>query len=736
VGEGISSWRQRLHLAAAMVLMLVGMLVPQGAWADSSGLETAFIGDKSYYVLRSAADWDKFRQLVIEAHGESEVNAIMDADITTSNTCGNAESPYTGTFNGNGHTLNISVNSSSNYRGVFTEVKNATFRDLRVKGTVRGGLHAAGLIGITRGSSTVHIERVWVSTNVICSSDHVGGFIGHADVANVYMNDCRYDGKLTADGSSGSYGGAFIGWCNSGGLWYFHRIYDYSTWDEKSINYRFFSVNHGDPWEGNDRSSLTVTRWHWDFIDYYDKTNQTDVVNLMNGEKAGSWHTVGGEAAPVMDIWPAAGDVSFETYDIVPGTEKGEEGMLKIPFSCDQAVKYLDVTYVNENGQTKSIHQDCKDNTYAGFILVPATEQHTSLKITAKLTVGTVTKTVEDKQDAVLHHPVSLTTQLLQFGSGKPLTDAGAVQLTWKVNSADYNDVIEGDQFIVMRAFENDVNKMKVIGSVFFQKGTTNYSFKDSLITADLTEAQLQGSSVTAYYMVMRAAAQQLWGISDNVTSATKSQALSNLHLLKVNTDYKADWKDQTARTISVNWSYSNEAGAVWDSRAQMKLILSSVNRNNEPVDTITYVLTDQEMTARSKILTLPRSCVYYNLEFVTELGSTVAHYKTPEQLKDKNIAISSAADWATFVNMVKEAQGEYNVNAWLMADISITTPVGESAAPYRGVFEGNGHTLTCNINKNEECVAPFRYAGNATIRNLHTAGSVTTNNKFAAGLV
>ena len=367
---------------------------------------------------------------------------------------------------------------------------------------------------------------------------------------------------------------------------------------------------------------------------------------------------------------------------------------------------------------------------------MPATEQHHNLTITAKLAVGTVTKTVEDEKDAVLHHPVSLTTQLLQFGSGKPLTDAGAVQLTWKVNSADYNDVIESDQFIVMRAFEDDVNKMKVIGSVFFEKGTTNYSFKDSLITADLIEAQLQGSSVTAYYMVMRAAAQQLWGISDNVTSVTKSQALSNLHLLKVNTDYKADWKDKTARTISVNWNYGNEAGAVWDSRAQMKLILSSVNRNNEPVDTITYVLTEQEMTARSKILTLPRSCVYYNLEFVTELGSTVAHYKTPEQLKDKNIAISSAADWATFVNMVKEAQGKYGINAWLMADISITTPVGESAAPYRGVFDGNGHTLTVNINKNEQYVAPFRFVGNATIRNLHTAGSVTTNNKFAAGLV
>lgn len=112
VGEVISSWRQRLHVAAAMVLMLVGMLVPQGAWADNSGLETAFVGDKSYYVLRSADDWNKFRQLVIEANGESDVNAIMDADISTGSSCGDTNFPYCGTFNGNGHTLNVGVDAS------------------------------------------------------------------------------------------------------------------------------------------------------------------------------------------------------------------------------------------------------------------------------------------------------------------------------------------------------------------------------------------------------------------------------------------------------------------------------------------------------------------------------------------------------------------------------------------------------------------------------------------------
>ena len=88
-----------------MFLAVLMMLVPQGAWADSSGLETAFIGDKSYYVLRSNADWLKFRDMVDDSEGK-EVNAIMDADFTIEKSIAlKSDVYYNGTFNGNGHTL-------------------------------------------------------------------------------------------------------------------------------------------------------------------------------------------------------------------------------------------------------------------------------------------------------------------------------------------------------------------------------------------------------------------------------------------------------------------------------------------------------------------------------------------------------------------------------------------------------------------------------------------------------
>ena len=740
------------YLQWMLLLLLSVCFVPQVAWADDK-LETIVIGDKNYYVLSSSADWDKFRQLVIDAKGQSEVNAIMDTDISTGNTCGTAESPYTGTFNGNGHTLNINVWSSSSYRGPFTEVKNATFRDLRVKGSVRGGIHAAGLIGITRGSSTVNIERVWVSTNVTSSSDRVvGGFIGHADVASVHMNDCRYDGKLTANKASDSYGGAIVGWCNSGGLWYFHRVYDYSTWDEKSINYRWFSVNNGSRWDNNERSSSLVTRWHWENVDYYDKTGQTEVVNLMNDEKAGSWHLYGGEAAPVMETWPAAGDVNFETYDMVPGTEDSEKGMLKIPFSCDQPVKHIDVSYTDENGQTKNLPRITYDkDTYAGYISVPATVQHKSLEIKAKLKVGTVTVKRKDTDDAILHKPESPEVSVLKFDTHKVLTDAGAVEVKWSVSNPKYNDILSGDEFMVLRSLTDKDDDYQVIGTVTFDEDTTKYSYKDSTLVKSLTEEQINGGSVTVYYRIMRAAAYQLWGFSyikndnevKNPAMASTNVELSNLHLLKVKTDYTAKWENESERTVRVEWNYGTEGNAVWDSRAQMTMRLTTFNRESEPVDTTTIVLTDEEITARKKVVQLNRSCVYYVIDFGVGMGKTITRYENLDQVSylrvAVNVTISSDADWDTFIQKVEEAEGKYDVNAYLMTDISvdINKRVGDSGSPYRGTFEGNGHTIALNmISGVGQSATLFFYVGSSTFRNLNLTGTVSCSLPYTASLI
>ena len=719
-----------------LLLVLLWALMPIVTWADNSGLETAFVGDKSYYVLRSADDWNKFRQLVADAGGKSEVNAIMDADFSISNPVGLDVAPYRGTFNGNGHTLNVNIDWGSNYFAApFPSVNQATFKNLTVTGSVKGSVHCAGLIGHSYGSSpSFTIEKVRVSTNVTVTESHVGGFIGHAEDAEVNMTDCLADGSITANGSD-AYSGTFVGWASSGGKWYFHRVYESVTFTGVAHQSVCYYYDGGAKyWGYNSSSTLIVASHNWGEMASGCKsiTNQKTLANKMNAEKANTWQVVDGRAVPIMQTWPSADDVNFATYDIVPGTESGEEGMVKMPFSCDKAVKSLDITYTNENGETKTIHMDCDKDTYAGFILLPATEQHKSLTIKAKLLVGTVTKSVDDKNDALMHKPLNLTAQLLDYSTTKKLADAGVVELKWTVDAPKYSDVISSDVFNVMRSLTGKEEDMESIGSIPFEEGTASYTFRDETLMSSLTAEQLNPSTAVpqVQYRVVRAAAQQLWGFRNTTASAQTVSSLPMLHLLRVK-DYQTEWADQTTRTVKVTWQYADELGAVWDSRAKMNIVVSSTNRAGAAVDVNTYELTADEMAACQKEIQLSRSCVDYKIVFDVERGESTIPVEAPF------FEIRTAEDWTTFVAKVKAANGQYNVNASLLADITVNEIAAyEGKYAYRGTFEGNGHTLNLNISDNGSNAGLFSHVATATFRNLNLTGTLSTSQIHIGSLI
>ncbi len=74
-----------------------------------------------------------------------------------------------------------------------------------------------------------------------------------------------------------------------------------------------------------------------------------------------------------------------------------------------------------------------------------------------------------------------------------------------------------------------------------------------------------------------------------------------------------------------------------------------------------------------------------------------------------------------------------------LMEDITITTMVGTDVTTnyFAGTFNGNGHTITVDYNNTSaQYTAPFRDVKGATIKNLHVAGTITTNRNGAGGIV
>ena len=99
---------------------------------------------------------------------------------------------------------------------------------------------------------------------------------------------------------------------------------------------------------------------------------------------------------------------------------------------------------------------------------------------------------------------------------------------------------------------------------------------------------------------------------------------------------------------------------------------------------------------------------------------------------------INNNGDWDTFVGNVASGTTYEGQLVKLNADVSIlsTGTVGTDENPFKGIFDGGRHTITCNINyTNENGAAPFHNIYNATIMNVKVEGSITGTN-YCAGLV
>ena len=106
---------------------------------------------------------------------------------------------------------------------------------------------------------------------------------------------------------------------------------------------------------------------------------------------------------------------------------------------------------------------------------------------------------------------------------------------------------------------------------------------------------------------------------------------------------------------------------------------------------------------------------------------------------------ISSADDWNTFVTNVNNGISFSGKVIKLTDDISVTTMAGsyqddDNYQPFSGTFDGGGYTLTINVSNQSRFAAPFKCVSGATIRNLHTTGTIdgtgNSDGKLLAGLI
>ncbi|MBQ9163646.1 MAG: hypothetical protein IJ163_02600 [Bacteroidaceae bacterium] len=95
-------------------------------------------------------------------------------------------------------------------------------------------------------------------------------------------------------------------------------------------------------------------------------------------------------------------------------------------------------------------------------------------------------------------------------------------------------------------------------------------------------------------------------------------------------------------------------------------------------------------------------------------------------------IQLSTDADWQTLHDQLAGGNTFEGKYLEMTADITATQCVGTVDYPFKGVFNGNNHTLTVNLSSTEaDIVAPFLYVTSASIKNLTVAGTISCAKRF-----
>lgn len=139
-----------------------------------------------------------------------KLTANINLSGKTQNPIGNATTPFTGTFDGNGYTIsNLNVSGETNI-GLFGVAQNAEIRNLTVSGKATAtGYYAGGIVayaGLRNGTANTFIIENCVSKVTVKGARYVGGVVGYfvgSDTAtngktDSVLRNCANTGKVTA----------------------------------------------------------------------------------------------------------------------------------------------------------------------------------------------------------------------------------------------------------------------------------------------------------------------------------------------------------------------------------------------------------------------------------------------------------------------------------------------------------------------------------------------------------
>ena len=176
-----------------------------------AGIVTGNGREENPYHISNAAQL-KWFCYAVNSEFFTSAYAVLDNDIDLGGEAwtpiGTSDRPYTGTFDGKGHTVSgLSVSSDLEYVGLFGYTSDATIRNLTVSGSVTSTNNSGkvgGIVGYARGGTIENCGNLCMVTTGIA-----GGIVGHA--YNTTISACYNAGKIIGDNYAGGLVGMFTG---------------------------------------------------------------------------------------------------------------------------------------------------------------------------------------------------------------------------------------------------------------------------------------------------------------------------------------------------------------------------------------------------------------------------------------------------------------------------------------------------------------------------------------------
>ena len=146
--------------------------------------------------------------------------------------------------------------------------------------------------------------------------------------------------------------------------------------------------------------------------------------------------------------------------------------------------------------------------------------------------------------------------------------------------------------------------------------------------------------------------------------------------------------------------------------------------------DYINYMLQNWQFDKIADNATMPANSAYLSLPAAEVGDASTIIVNDPEKItqdEDGYYLIGTARHWIDFAKIVETNE---SANAKMIADVDLgdcQVHIGpQDNTAYKGIFDGQGHTLTvAYVGKSKEVAAPFTRVQGATIKNLHVAGSI-----------